>query len=131
MPAFLDLSARRIARVLRSVFPIVYVEDVERSRRFYADLLGFEPGYRWPEEGELRFLVLRLEDSALAVAKRSTPAAEPRFELCAYTDDVDATVETLRAAGVPVLSEPEDMPWGERMAYVADPDGHRLQLTAR
>ena len=29
---------------------------------------------------------------------------------------------------MPVLAEPEDMPWGERMAYVSDPDGNPVAL---
>ena len=41
------------------------------------------------------------------------------------TDDVDAG---LRTRGVPVLAEPADQPWGERMAYVADPAGNPVML---
>jgi len=29
-----------------------------------------------------------------------------------------------------VLREPEDMPWGERIAAVADPDGNPVALCA-
>ena len=54
----------------------------------------------------------------------------PRFELWVYVDDVDETVQRLRGAGVPVLADPEDMPWGERMAYVADPDGNPVALAS-
>jgi len=39
-------------------------------------------------------------------------------------DDVDALIETLRAEGVTVLRDPADMPWGERIATIADPDGN-------
>ena len=38
-----------------------------------------------------------------------------------YVDDVDAEVESFRAAGHTVLQEPATMPWGERQAYIADP----------
>ena len=36
----------------------------------------------------------------------------------------------LRAAGVPVLAEPADQPWGDRMAYVEDPQGNPVMLCA-
>jgi lactoylglutathione lyase len=36
----------------------------------------------------------------------------------------------MRAAGVTVLNEAEDMPWGERVAFVADPDGNPISLAA-
>ncbi len=46
-----------------------------------------------------------------------------------YVDDVDLTIEILREAGVDVLRDPATMPWGERVAYVLDPDGNPVALT--
>jgi lactoylglutathione lyase len=46
----------------------------------------------------------------------------------AVVDEVDRLVEELRAGGVNVLREPADMPWGERVAYVTDPDGNPVAL---
>ena len=43
-------------------------------------------------------------------------------------EEVDRLVEELRADGVTVLREPADMPWGERVAYVTDPDGNPVAL---
>ena len=48
-----------------------------------------------------------------------------------YADDCDAAVELLRAAGVRVIAEPEDQPWGERVARVQDPDGNEVIIGAR
>ena len=123
----------------RDAFPIVYTRDVPRAVAFYRGELGFEERYRWPAEGEPEFVVLRLERFELGVATASAlqellgrqMGDELRFELCLYADDVDAAVERLRARGVEVLREPADMPWGERMAYVADPDGNPIQLASR
>ena len=53
-----------------------------------------------------------------------------RFEMFVYVDDVDGTVETLRAGGTTVLGEPASMPWGERVAYVCDPDGNPVALAS-
>ena len=36
----------------------------------------------------------------------------------------------MRAAGVAVLREPEKMPWGERVGFVADPEGNPVTLAA-
>jgi lactoylglutathione lyase len=47
--------------------------------------------------------------------------------LFVYVDDVDAAVALLAA---PVLRAPEDMFWGERVAWVADPDGNPVALAA-
>jgi lactoylglutathione lyase len=125
-----------------SAFPIVYVEDLPAALRFYRDLLGFAVNYQFPEEGEPVFVGLDLNGSEIALADVSDPDAAAihgrplrpvsghRFELCVYTEDVDGAVEELRAAGVTVLAEPVDQPWGERLAYVEDPDGNPVMITA-
>ncbi|MEA2189879.1 MAG: hypothetical protein QOK16_4890, partial [Solirubrobacteraceae bacterium] len=46
------------------------------------------------------------------------------FSLWVYADDCDAAVEHLRVAGVKIVEEPTDQPWGERVARVLDPDGN-------
>lgn len=51
-----------------------------------------------------------------------------RFELFVYVDEVDRLVEEMRADGVTLLREPTDMAWGERVAYVTDPDGNPVAL---
>ena len=47
-----------------------------------------------------------------------------------YVDDVDATLEALRASGATVVAEPEDQPWGERVARTRDPEGNLVYLGA-
>jgi predicted enzyme related to lactoylglutathione lyase len=42
---------------------------------------------------------------------------------------VDEMYQALLAAGGKSVSTPKDSPWGRR-AVVADPDGHRVELTA-
>jgi lactoylglutathione lyase len=46
-------------------------------------------------------------------------------------DDVYAAVLELRSAGVEVVQEPSDQPWGERDAMAVDPDGFPVLLTQR
>jgi catechol 2,3-dioxygenase-like lactoylglutathione lyase family enzyme len=53
------------------------------------------------------------------------------FELFVYVDEIDEVDEVvgrLRGGDGRVLKEPEDMFWGERVAYVADPDGNPVAL---
>jgi lactoylglutathione lyase len=121
--------------VAGQAFPIVYAEDVARSVRFY-ELLGFERQFQFPPEGEPGYVGLARGESRLGVAGYSSPrellglepGAGPRFELWVYVDGVDAQVEALRAGGATILREPEDMPWGERVAWALDPDGNPVSL---
>lgn len=124
---------------VKRLFPMLSVERLERSLAFYAELLGGEQTYRFPEEGEPAFVALRLGESEIGLGQLSAspplhgqpqrPALGHRIELCLYVEDVDAVVSRLRAAQVPILLEPVEQPWGERVAYVADPDGNLLMLT--
>ncbi|WP_229073453.1 glyoxalase/bleomycin resistance/extradiol dioxygenase family protein [Actinoplanes sp. DH11] len=118
----------------RDAHPIIYVEDLEAALAFYRDQLGFAETYRFGE-----FVSLALGTSVISVVQVTDgqtgshglpirPGAGHQFELCVYTDDVDAAVAEFRERGVPVLVEPADQPWGERMAYVADPDGHPVMI---
>ena len=119
-------------------FPVLYAADVARTAAFYVEHLGFEERFRFPPEGEAGFVNLGRGDAELGITERSWPAqmgidveaTGARFELFTYVDDVDAAVDSMRAADVTIVRDPEDMPWGERVAYVTDPDGNPVTLAA-
>ncbi|AUX45183.1 glyoxalase/bleomycin resistance protein/dioxygenase [Sorangium cellulosum] len=124
---------------VRRLFPMLSTESLGRALDFYEGLLGGVQTFRFPEQGPPSFVALRLGESELGLGAIGSgpalhgqplrPAQGHRIELCVYVDDVDATVERLRAAAVPVVLEPVDQPWGERVAYVSDPDGNLVMLT--
>jgi len=55
----------------------------------------------------------------------------PSVEMFVYVDDVDRQVTDLRRDGTTVLRDPADMLWGERVAYVADPEGNPVALASQ
>ncbi|WP_224241378.1 VOC family protein [Hyalangium gracile] len=121
------------------MFPMLSCENLERSLGFYRELLGGTETYRFPEDGPPAFISLRLGESEIGLGAMGSgaplhgqalrPAQGHRIELCVYVEDVDATTERLRAGGVPIVLPPSDQPWGERVAYVSDPDGNLVMLT--
>jgi predicted enzyme related to lactoylglutathione lyase len=50
------------------------------------------------------------------------------FEVVYQFPHVDATVAELQRSGVTVLREPKDMPSGERVDFVLDPEGNPVSL---
>ncbi|MGI8429107.1 MAG: VOC family protein [Solirubrobacteraceae bacterium] len=117
-------------------FPVLYAKDVARVAEFYARL-GFEEHVRMPgADGEPGFVGLARDGAELAVTSEDSPrmladvepGPGPRHELFVYVEDVDGTVTALRAAGATVVREPVDMPWGERVGFVSDPEGNLVSL---
>jgi len=43
--------------------------------------------------------------------------------------DVESLLEHVEALGGQVLGPPNEMPWGQRVAHVLDPDGNTVNLT--
>jgi lactoylglutathione lyase len=117
-------------------FPVIYARDVAAVAAFY-EKLGFQQGFRMPaEDGSAGFIRLERDGVELGVTTEESPrmlagvqpGPGPRHELFVYVTDVDATVAQLRDAGTTIVRDPADMFWGERLAYVADPEGNLAVL---
>ena len=116
-------------------FPVVYAHEVQPMVEFYEEL-GFSISLRVPEQGEAGYVTMVRDEAEMAIVDAEWPArqtslemgTEPRFEMFVYVDDLEGTVEALRSRGAPVLQEPTDQPWGERTAYVTDPEGNPVSL---
>ena len=120
------------------LFPIITTRDLEAALGFYRDLLGGQASFEFPgPDGAPGYVGIDLGRSHLGIGR--DPAGPdpvdlgPRrsVSLWIYVADCDATVESLRAAGVPIDIEPEDQPWGERVARVRDPDGNEVIVGSR
>jgi lactoylglutathione lyase len=59
------------------------------------------------------------------------PRPRERFSLWVYADDCHAAVERLRSAGVKIVEESPDQPWGEQVTRVLDPDGTEVSVGER
>jgi len=129
--------------VFYELFPILATPDVARALRFYRDQLGGTVTYQFPEaregsqhdrpeDGDPAYVSVRIGASAVGITGQTEPetTANDRISLWLYTEDCDAAIAHLRAGGVTVVQEPQDQPWGERMAIVLDPDSNRVHVAA-
>ena len=107
-------------------FPILAVADLGEARRFY-EQLGFVVTYRFPDDGPPAFVAMDRNGSGLGLSAAGSAGAEA-FSYWVYVENVDASVAELRSAGATVVAEPEDQPWGERVASVRDPAGNLVHL---
>ncbi len=128
------------------------VSNLERSLRFYRDLLGFTWEHELDVEGEPTDTLLRLRGTKLhaeyltrdgvriELLHFASPPAPPRPErpmnqyglthLSFRVTDMDAVLDALRAAGERVMEEtvirfPE---WQSAACMILDPDGQLIEL---
>ncbi|MCE3249076.1 MAG: putative Glyoxalase/bleomycin resistance protein/dioxygenase, partial [Geminicoccaceae bacterium] len=112
------------------------VADLERSRRFYEDGLGWRRGNAHAEVVffQLGGAVLALFARAALAADAGLPAAGSGFGgiALAYNarsrDEVDAVLAEAKAAGATILKPAQDAFWGGYSGYFADPDGHPWEV---
>ncbi|MPV36764.1 VOC family protein [Georgenia subflava] len=114
------------------VFPIINCADLARTRHWYERVLAGEVAYQFPDEGDADYLTLRIGSGQIALGRGTgpamygetpLPATGHAVDVCLYVPDLDAVTA---AAAADVVVPPADMPWGERVAYLRDPEGTML-----
>lgn len=101
------------------------VSDLNRSKTFYEDILGFVsvPAQR-PDA-----VIMKTDDGLGAFALKAPSEAGPKptssIALWFCCDDIDALAERAQQVGAEVVIPPQMGPFG-RMTAIADPDGHTL-----
>jgi predicted enzyme related to lactoylglutathione lyase len=116
----------------RAVQPIILTPDIAGLSRFYASLFGAVETSRYPPEGPPFYVGLRIGDSELGLVADEQGAAATsgqRMLLSVEVDDADALLDLIEQLGGTALGAPNDMPWGQRVAHIQDPDGNTVNLT--
>ena len=107
----------------------VPVSDVDRSKNFYTEKVGFACDVDTRVSDDLRFVQLTPPGSAcsIAIGEGITGAAPGSVEgLQMVVADVAAAREELLARGVEV-SDVKEFPWGS-FVWFSDPDGNGWAL---
>jgi lactoylglutathione lyase len=123
---------------LKLSFPdyvVLIVEDLDRALNFYTDVLGLQLGHRSGDYAQLKTGATRLafytrEAMAKALGFSLKPPSDetPGFEIGFKVEAVDAAFLELVEKGASPAMPPTTRPWGQRTAYVRDPDGHLIEL---
>jgi hypothetical protein len=122
----------------RISFLTLSVRDLEASRRFYVDGLGWTPDLE--VEGDV-VMIMAGERLVLSLWDRDHFQAEvgeiargdgvPPFTIShnvATEAEVDEVLATARAAGADPVHQPQHREWGGYTGYFADPDGYRWEI---
>jgi lactoylglutathione lyase len=114
---------------------ILYVSDSQRSIHFYQHILGLsiraEHGTYVEFDTGSTILALNTRESVKEITPleiSETPVSSQTFEIGFVTENVEAVIKKVREHGVTIIGEPKVKPWGQTVAYIADPDGHYIEI---
>lgn len=120
---------------------VLYVRDQEVSTQFYRRVLAEEPKLNVPgmtefklsDESTLGLMpekgIKRLLGGAIKDPETTNGIA--RAELYLIVSDPHIHMDRAIDAGGRILSEIKNRNWGDRVGYIADPDGHVIAFAAK
>lgn len=108
------------------------VSDLEKSKTFYTEVLGYKVGQRVPAQGPAQEYLLGLtgqirEDTLVVLRKGEiTPQSKTFGRIVLVVPNGRKMAERVKASGVP-----QDRPIVDGTNFVRDPDGYMIELYQR
>ncbi|AHH17512.1 lactoylglutathione lyase-like protein [Nocardia nova SH22a] len=118
------------------IVPRIIVADIDRSTEFYAGVFGFtldhKTEYTNPQMAEASLVGDDGTVDLILMQSELEPVQQrPGFPLVFEVADIDAILDKVRSAGLPVLGEPGLWEHGGHkltLALFSDPDGYLIEL---
>lgn len=111
--------------------PVIKTEHPDETRRFYEEFLGFRVAM--DQDGMLMLASTSTPTTQVIVAWSSASAVDPSLlmvDVSMEVADVDAAHAAATAAGLEVVREIADEPWGIRRFFVRDPAGQIINVAS-
>lgn len=116
----------------------IWTDNIIQMKEFYNKVLGFEikmdlGNYvEFENEGVRLAICMRIVmyDYNDEFRKKCNGQVLELAFPCKYETDVDNSYNELISKGAKPIKEPENMPWGQRAAFFADPDGNIHEVFA-
>ncbi len=115
------------------ITPHIFYDDPAAALEWLAKAFGFETRLSMPgPDGEIMHAEMKVADSAIMMSPTSATeqwkspksmAGSVTQSLYVYVDDLDAHCARARSAGAKIVSDPEDMFWGDRTYVVEERPG--------
>ena len=106
--------------------PNVRVTDLDRSLRYYEEVLGFRVAWRTTDETLAAVASGDIEMFLLTAWNDEAPP--PIQSTYVYVEDPDSLCAEYQQSGATIVATVESRPSGMRDFTIADPDGHRFTL---
>jgi len=124
-------------RVVKFLHTRMRVSDLDRTIRFYTEVLGLNVLQRKtsPRGSQLAFLQVPNSDELIELT--SFPPSGPvhvqedLVHLAFQVDNLEDTIAALGAKGVPITDGPTTTSSGSRFIFIDAPDGYEIELIER
>ena len=118
-----------VATRIKTFAPQLLVDDLDKSIKFYSDVLGFSFGPPWGgfyAIGERDGFEVHLKCAPKTAADRTHRQQHEHLDIYAGVVGVDALYETCKAKGATITKPLTSTAWGTRDFYIMDPEGYIL-----
>lgn len=125
--------------VIKYAYTILYVEDVEKTMKFYQNTFDFKVKLLTPEkdygeiatgETTIAFAAIELGNANFTAGFQVSSKSQKPFgiELAFTTSDVDQLIKRAIENGAEILAEAVQKPWGQNVGYVRDINGFIIEI---
>jgi predicted enzyme related to lactoylglutathione lyase len=106
--------------MIENVTPILRVDDIARSRRYYVETLGFS--LDWDADA---MISVSRDGKSIMLCEREQ--GQPGTWLWIGVEDADVLFAEVSARGARIRTPPQNFSWAYEF-QVEDPDGHVLRI---
>ena len=106
----------------------ITVSDLQKSKKFYGDLLGFAEGDYWAPTNWQSY---RINDKLFGIREKAGFVRSESFDITNFeVDDVDGLWARVKDKAE-VAEKLAPTPWGSYRFVIKDPDGYSVAFVAR
>ena len=132
---------------IKFVMPVIFVQDMARSREFYQKLfnleiehdfganISFKNGFSLWEKGSAMSIIHGVQnkehsstDQDSMPGLRPSPLPYKELELYFETEDMDTVSHELATQKLDLIHDLKEEPWGQRTIRFYDPDGFIVEV---
>jgi catechol 2,3-dioxygenase-like lactoylglutathione lyase family enzyme len=111
---------------------VLFVKDIERSKKFYTEILGQELEYDFGNNVALKSGItlwkMKPDHVISRSGKHNNTNATKAFEVYFETDDLEIVQEIIAKNHLEVLHDLMEEPWGQRTIRFYDPDKNLIEV---
>lgn len=129
----IDLKRKILKGVMVKILTNICSDDLQKSKNFYVDLLGFKVKYDrdWyiqlcsPDNSEIEYGIIKRDHDLVPNQYQDKPTG---MYVTFVVSDVDITYKKAIEMGLQIIQEPQNEFYGQRRFLTQDPNGCLIDI---